>query len=61
MSDSQLVKNANVPMSHEDKKDFERSQSYAPHLLKRADLWKPSKLKSKDMFGRLGITTKESK
>lgn len=61
MSDSQLVKNSNAPASAADKKAFVQSQSYAPQLLKKQDLFSSKKLKSKDMFGRLGITTSESK
>ena len=55
MADSQKVQNSNSGSSSEEIADFHRKLPYDPAALKRRKLFNPSKLKSNDFFGKMGV------
>jgi hypothetical protein len=50
--DSTKVKNSNSGDTPEERKDFLRTQSYAPKHLKKIDVW--DQRTKPELFGRLG-------
>lgn len=55
MADSQKVQNSNSGSTSSEVTDFHRRLPYDPAVLKRQKLYNPSKLKSGDFFGKMGI------
>ena len=55
--DSQMVRNSapSASSSAEEKRDILRTKPYAPAMLKRQGMWQAGKLKSPQMFGKLGV------